>query len=246
MATGSSRRATCRSASSGRDPRPVPAGAGRSRMRWPPRRRRRPPPAHHSSEAGRRAPPCRPVAAVPRRAGASAGDAPPGTTPSTEPAAAHRPTTGRRPSRTVRSSRPRRSPVGGAGLLVLLIVGCVVAGVGAIVGRDRRCRAGGCDEHADADPAASSGPATGASPRRPIRPGEAGRDALPVLLGLHDRRADLPVDAAADDRASAGSARPGPSTCSTPSTAASWPPRPPRPAPWTTTASRSSRAARWR
>jgi hypothetical protein len=62
------------------------------------------------------------------------GDAPPGTTPSTEPAAAP-PDDG---TTTVADGTLVKTAAvsnGGAGLLVLLIIGCVVAGVGAIVGR---------------------------------------------------------------------------------------------------------------
>jgi hypothetical protein len=61
------------------------------------------------------------------------GDAPPGSTPATEPAAA--PDDG---TTTVADGALVKTAAvsgGGAGLLILLIVGCVVAGVGAIVGR---------------------------------------------------------------------------------------------------------------
>ena len=103
----------------------------RSRTRWPPRRRRRPSP-RMTRRSRRRAHRASPSHGVHHRA-VLPGDAPPGSTPATEPAAA--PDDG---TTTVADGALVKTAAvsgGGAGLLVLLIVGCVVAGVGAIVGR---------------------------------------------------------------------------------------------------------------
>jgi hypothetical protein len=61
------------------------------------------------------------------------GDAPPGTTPMTDPAAAPADGTTTVADGTLVKTAAVSS--GGAGLLILLIVGCVVAGLGAIIGR---------------------------------------------------------------------------------------------------------------